>query len=383
MIPGWLVHGDLPPTGNRVILSGGDSAPPEFPGYVAHWVQSGTAALALALLTARSRRPQLRNPSVILPAYGCPDLIAAAEYAGVTPVLVDIGIDDPGYDLDCLAAAIDADTIAVVAVNFLGLRERLGAIRELLRVHPDVLLIEDNAQWYPEPARMPALAGDLVCLSFGRGKPVSLLGGGALLIRTSQNTDIPAIQPAPEAGAALAIKAQVFNAVLNRRLYALVNRNPLFELGKTVFKPLEYIQALDTRRSCALSAAAARHVRLSRWTENAWARVFAELSLPERLSVDPERCGRLLRYPILCRDRAQRDRLWQALDAEGLGVSAMYRVALPEVSGVAGKFRLAGDCVNARDFADRLLTLPVHEGVTHSDIDRTIAVIDNAAVALR
>src|SRR5690606_4927305 len=152
--------------GNRVILSGGDSAPPEFPGYVAHWVQSGTAALALALLTARSRRPQLRNPSVILPAYGCPDLIAAAEYAGVTPVLVDIGIDDPGYDLDCLAAAIDADTIAVVAVNFLGLRERLGAIRELLRVHPDVLLIEDNAQWYPEPARMPALAGDLVCLSF-------------------------------------------------------------------------------------------------------------------------------------------------------------------------------------------------------------------------
>lgn len=379
MMPGWLVHGDLPPTGNRVILSGDDSAPPEFPGYAAHWLQSGTAALALALMIARSSRPHLRNPTVILPAYGCPDLIAAAEHAGVTPVLVDIGVDDPGYDLDCLAAAIDADTVAVVAVNFLGIRERLGAIRELLRAHPEVLLVEDNAQWYPEPARTPALAGDLVCLSFGRGKPVSLLGGGALLISASQDTDIPALQPAQEAGITLAIKARAFNALLHRRLYSLVNRNPMFELGKTEFKLLQGVRALDSMRYRSVHSAAMRYLALSRRVENAWVQAFSNNPVLNNLNVGADRRGRLLRYPVLCHSSSERDRLWRALDVAGLGISAMYKVALPQVSGVAGKFRASGDHANARDFAGRLLTLPVHEGVTRADISRAVAIIEGCS----
>ncbi|MNC96771.1 hypothetical protein D3C83_142300 [compost metagenome] len=53
----------------------------------------------------------------------------------------------------------------------------------------------------------------------------------------------------------------------------------------------------------------------------------------------------------------------------------MYRVALPEVRGVESKFRLANDYANARSFAARLLTLPVHEEVTQSDLLRVAEIV--------
>ncbi len=375
MIPGWLRYGDLPPAGNFIALQGSDSPPLQFAGYRAHWVQSGTAALALALLCARQRQPQITAPTVILPAYGCPDLIAAAEYAGVRPLLVDISVDDPGYDLEQLAQAIDATTVAVVAVNFLGIRERLVELRAMVDRHAQVLLIEDNAQWFPEPADGSSLAGDLVCLSFGRGKPVSLLGGGLLLVRSDCPSRAPAIAAAHEAGAGLTLKVQLFNALLHRRLYPIVNRNPLFALGQTVFKPLHEIRTLDRVRYQSVATAVQRYLAGSRSNESAWEAALGPLSLPGRLAGERQRLGRLLRYPILCVDENERNRLWRIFDQAGLGASALYRVALPDVDGVAGRFRLASDYGNARNFSARLLTLPVHEQVTETDIGRAVALL--------
>jgi hypothetical protein len=231
------------------------------------------------------------------------------------------------------------------------------------------LLIEDNAQWFPEPLPAAGLEGDLVCLSFGRGKPVSLLGGGVLLARDSIGVSIPAIGAPVESGG-LSLRVHLYNLLLSRRLYPLVNRNPFFELGKTAFKPLGGVGAMDPLRQRCLLDASRHYVAGSRSTENAWERLFPGSALPARLGDEGVRQGRLLRYPILCRDRAYRDRLWQLLDDAGLGASAMYRVALPEVAGVAGKFRLAGDYEGAREFAGRLLTLPVHGGVAPADIER-------------
>jgi dTDP-4-amino-4,6-dideoxygalactose transaminase len=350
----------------------------------AYWVQSGTAALALALMLARHRRPEVEHPKVLLPAYGCPDLVAAAEFAGVQPVLVDIHDDDPGYRLESLAGALDVDTVAVVAVNFLGIRERLAGIREVLRAHPGVVLIEDDAQWFPEspqatPAGASELAGDMVCVSFGRGKPVSLLGGGALLLREPQPEAAAAIAPAVDAGPLLRLKAALFNALLNPHLYWLVNRNPLFELGQTRFKPLQAITALDGRRLGSLQQACTLHLRRANSVGDAWAAALASLPGLMPLVVGDDRCGRWLRYPVLCRDGAMRDRLWRALRAEGVGASAMYLDILAEVPGVADKIVSTGDYPGARAFADRLLTLPVHERVGPRVIARVVAIVQEVA----
>lgn len=381
MIPGWLLHGDLAPAGNRVFVSRSANTPRAFPGYVSVWLQSGTAALAQAFRIARQRRADLPSPSVLLPAYGCPDLVAAALFADVRPILVDINPDDPAYDLAQLARAIDHTTVAILAVNFLGIRERLADIRALLVDRPDILLIEDNAQWFPERRDQSALEGDLICLSFGRGKPVSLLGGGALLVSERLMPEPHAIAE-PELAqqsSKLAIKAALINALLQPYLYWLVNRNPGIELGRTVFKPLASIRSLDEERLSALENATERYLSLSRGLEEEWAQVVSTTGLLKEVAAPRDRRGRLLRYPVLCRDASERDFLWRALDTAGLGVTAMYRAALPDIEGMRDKVSVFDDYAGARAFASRLLTLPTHEYVRPSAVARVSKILSALA----
>jgi dTDP-4-amino-4,6-dideoxygalactose transaminase len=267
--------------------------------------------------------------------------------------------------------------VAVVAVNFLGIAERLAAIRALLAARGgDIALIEDDAQWFPEP-QAGAVRGDLVCTSFGRGKPVSLLGGGLLWADANHATLISQlpIAAAQVPGATFRLKACAINALLRPRLYGVINRNPLIELGQTRFKPLPELRALDPLRATLLSANVAVHLARSRETEREVSqRVAAADGLIDLPALAGERSGRLLRYPLLCRDRTQRDALWQALQQAGLGATAMYQRVLPEVEGV-GTIEVAGTLPGARRFAERLLTLPVHAGVGARHLRRMAALL--------
>jgi dTDP-4-amino-4,6-dideoxygalactose transaminase len=373
---GWFLRGDLPPVGNRVLLRA-DLPPPQFPGYSFHGLNSGTAALALALIVARTRQPTIREPKVLLPAYGCPDLVAAAEFAKLQPVLVDVGQEDPGYSLDSLERALTPETVAVVAVNFLGISERLAEIRRLLERFPQTALIEDDAQWLPAATDRRQPMGDLVCFSFGRGKPLSLLGGGALLVRDDGDVRIPAgaIDPAEEPGPSFAVKTLLFNTLLRRHVYWIVNRNPLIRVGQTAFKPLTQISALDKTRSCYLGPNVAAYSARSRAIESSWSQALAQLKTVKPLPVEEERKGRLLRYPVLCRSLVERDELLLRLRRAGLGATAMYQRPLAQVTGVEGKVRIFEGSEGARAFAERLLTLPVHEQVTQNDVRRAAEVL--------
>ena len=172
----------LSPVGNAISLQSLEKDIQAFDNYHHKLLNSGTSALTLSLLIAKLEWGENRK-EVIIPAYCCPDLVTACIAANVTPVLCDIGFGDPGYDLNMLESLMTENTLAVIAVNFLGIRERLEEIHELT-ASKKVALIEDDAQWFPETTTKYPLKGDLVCLSFGRGKPVSLLGGGAILIKS-------------------------------------------------------------------------------------------------------------------------------------------------------------------------------------------------------
>lgn len=366
----------LPPAGNPVVLDVKSGQLPNFSGYTACWLDSGTSALALALRVARARRPDVAKPEVILPAYGCPDLVAAAEFAGVQPVLVDIGAADPAFDPEALRVAIGERTIAVVAINFLGIAERLEALRAELASWPQVTLIEDDAQWYPENVTHGAARGDAICLSFGRGKPVSLLGGGALLL-TEPLASLLANQPVEPAGVAPSrSKLAIYNLMLHPGAYGLLTRLPFLGLGRTAFDPLERISHMDSGRLGLLGANVSANMQRDRLIE----RRIGEL-LPEALDL-PRHCnsraGRLLRYPVICADRAQRDELWRRLQDAGLGATAMYQRVLAEIDGVGARVRISGSSEGAHRFADRLLTLPTHAGVDPRSLERMARIFKGA-----
>ena len=175
----------LPPVGNPVRLSDGrndESLLQEvFSPYTPGFFDSGTSALAASILAAVNVKGASK-PEVILPAYGCPDLISAVVFAGAKPVLVDLEAERPWMDLEQVSAHITGHTVAVIAASLCGIPERLGALRQITE-QAELLLIEDSAQLFPGSIDEANWQGDLVVISFGRGKPVSLLGGGAVLFR--------------------------------------------------------------------------------------------------------------------------------------------------------------------------------------------------------
>ncbi|HRH78529.1 MAG TPA: DegT/DnrJ/EryC1/StrS family aminotransferase [Cellvibrionaceae bacterium] len=371
-----IIRGDLPPVGHPILTRPRSAQRLEIAGYHAQWVDSGTSALALALLAARTQRP-LPTPEVIVPAYGCPDIVAACIYAGCTARLVDIRPSTWGYDMTQLRQALNTNTLAVVGVNFLGIREHWPALLEVLNSwQAPITTIEDNAQWFPDLSSIDKFYADHLVFSFGKGKPVSLLGGGALFSRHEFNSR-DFIKPAPAAGQFF-LNAQytAFNRLLNPSVYWFLNHNPIFKPGATRYAPLSGIYAMDEPRMGLLAsnyqAYCTRHDAVSARLHATLCELGVDNNLYNMLNTQNRK---LLRFPLLCTTTLQRDTLLTALNKQGLGATAMYQKALADLDCPRALIDVRQSQDQARDFAGRLITLPCHSGVTPQHLAQITGIL--------
>jgi len=374
----------LPPAGNPVQLSVSHNddtfLQTVFSPYTPRFFNSGTAALAAAILASISIRGTT-DPEVILPAYGCPDLISAVVYAGAKPVLVDLEANRPWMDQGQVAAAITADTVAIIAVSLCGMPERLDALRQIA-VRTAVMLIEDSAQLFPGSVAEADWQGDMVVISFGRGKPVSLLGGGAVLFQDERFGRFLPDNPVASSGIgqrlAFRMKTQLYNWLIAPRLYWALQWAPFLHIGETRYHQLEDIGPIDSARRRILQANVMSYMQQGHDTSVALSSMIDSLG-DERIVNLPVACEvpakhRLLRYPLLV-DSAIRNRVYTRLVESGMGASKMYPGILPAISGVGAVLVGQGGFPMAERFAGQLLTLPVHAGVRRVDIQKIVAVI--------
>ena len=377
--------------GNRISLACGAGSARDietlFSPYRLIFYQSGTAALAAAVMAAIVRRPTIA-PEVLLPAYGCPDLVSAVLCAGAKPVLVDLVANTPWLDLALVQEKINERTVAVIAVNFLGIDERMYGLRVLADA-ADIILIEDSAQCLYEPTNGPSMRGDFIVQSFGRGKPVSLLGGGALLWR---DPSLGSRLPHAEVGLTSNLVSRIvnrlkiilYNILLTPHIYGLMERVSILHIGETRFKPLERIQP-ENAVSVPCLPANIESFRRNQRNAQQWIRVMLnELCLDEivdltRLNTQLEQ-SRFLRYPILVADSELRERLYAALRSAGLGVSKMYPATLPEIPGLTDILRSQERFPRAEIFAESILTLPTHENVSRRHVAEMGKIILNLCV---
>jgi len=372
----------LPPVGSPVPLvpDPREMAPDLSCGgrYAVHFLNSGTSALALALAYAR-RRTRADAPA-LLPAYGCPDLIAAATYAEVKPQLLDVEADTPWLSLEAVSRHVEK-AAAVVAVNFLGMPERIDELAALARA-ADVPLIEDSAQMAPF-AGNTVPRGDLVVFSFGRGKPIPLLSGGALLVRSDWAHEFselfPAISAAHSGSASYLFKCMAYNVATRPGIFGLTRRLPFLNLGAVTYSPLDHVEAMAPSARARLGSAFARLAREPSDTQRALDSALSRLTqtvvnLPDKLARNR---FPLLRYPLLARSAASRDALAARLDDAGLGASVFYGKSLAEIPGVP--MVSGSDAPRAVDFARRLLTVPVHANVRSRDVDAMIEILTASA----
>jgi len=380
----------LPPVGRPLDMRSARRLLPEFTGFESLWLNSGTAALSVACSIARRAYPKVTSPKVILPAYGCPDLVAAAVFAGVTPVLVDIGSEDPGYDLNALEQALSDQVVAVIAVNFLGIRERVESIQALTEQR-GILLIEDRAQSFPEELLGKEGSGlaDMVLTSFGRGKPVNLMGGGLLLVAERWQGLLQCWREDSYARSGLGLvsglgnkggtftyrtKAHVFNRLLHSGIYYWLNLLPFLKLGVTEYHPLLNISTMSADEATYAGSNIFGHVNGERSAE-LW--YSSKLSNSDGVKLLPKllasRAGRMLRYPLLAStlEGASRKKLLES----GLGVSSFYGQSLVDIPSVIDKVEITGTLDGSRHFAKSLLTLPVHTAVREADLQAILRLL--------
>jgi dTDP-4-amino-4,6-dideoxygalactose transaminase len=381
--------GMLRPVGSRVPLpdSGIEWRLPWDDNYRTWYLGSGTEALSVAVSLAITRSSlKSSTPEVLLPAYGCPDLVAAVVARGAKPVLVDLMPDCPFMDTEKLSRALSDATVAVVAAGFLGVPEQLSLLATICREH-DVWLIEDSAQCFPpDCAREPT--ADCAVLSFGRGKPINLMGGGALVVRTDRSSSAAdALSSLPEEQLIIDWKwrarRHVFNFLLGRFGYGLLRRVPFLGLGTTVYKPLlnlHRIQLPAGLLEAGIRGAEERPVIVASYVrelEFLWQRGWTTFMIND-VSGDTSAGQHVtLRYALLAPGRGTRDKAIEALNNVGIGANAFYGGALPDLDGVSDVLvGSGGDYPVAESFADRLLTLPSHEDVTDRDISLIAATLD-------
>jgi hypothetical protein len=291
---------------------------------------------------------------------------------------VDIAPEGWGYFHQDLERHVNQNTVAVVAVNLLGVGDDAASLHAFCR-SKGIALIQDSAQYLP---RIDTdWLGDYVVLSFGRGKPLNLLHGGALFTaRQHAEADSTAPHRFPFKSRVLASRfaAAGFNVLTRPVPYRLLTTLPGTGLGAVVYKPLKSAFPLPDRVVQRVSAAFELYRRAPTYRRKLWEPVlndWRQWGIEELRSVHQGPEPEPLRLALLAPDRSSRDALVTALERAGLGATRLYGTELPQVSGVPESVRAQGPFPNARRLAARIFTLPTHALVSAASVNEAHAIV--------
>lgn len=150
---------------------------------------TGRSALAAAI---ESVAPKGAKVMVATPT--CIAVVRAVRAAGCTPVYVDAAEGEVQFGAEEIAAALeqDHDISAIIIQNTLGVPVKMHLIEKLCKEN-NLKIIEDLAhcagRFYPD-GREVGTVGAATALSFGKGKAIDTISGGALILR-ERNAKLP------------------------------------------------------------------------------------------------------------------------------------------------------------------------------------------------
>ncbi len=341
------------------------------------YTSSGSAALVVAL-RACSKVSSRRK--VIIPAYTCPSVLAAVEASGLEAVLCDLAPGTLGMDEHALSRLIGEDTLAVIYVHLFGLDIRSARVAELAG-NAGAWLIEDAAQAFGNHAGGLLLGsdGDLAVLSFGRGKPLSALHGGAVVIHNTALAESvrdafgQLAQPLPGwFGIYYRVLIAAFRLLFDPRWFGLPQALPWLRIGETYYNDRVPVHGMAAAAGRVLKALLAERETIQKNRARVAASYLDRLRDARRLFDFFPEGGTLatgaLRFPLVFKRKELRTVCLDRLSGMGLGATGSYPVPLNLQAGVPEYVAAQGPFPNAQRVADGILTLPTHEYVTNQDV---------------
>ena len=328
------------------------------------WYGSGRAALSDGL------RRLGESGTILIPAYTCWSVAAAAVRAGWRVRPVDVDPETLDFEPEELRLALGEQPQAVLSVHLFSQSANLAAHAAAFRdVSYRPYWIEDAAQALPEDRS----EADAVLLSFGRGKPLPLGGGGAWL--DDEESSLGRAVGSGGGGGALSFAAI---AGLGRpAIYRLPAALPFLKLGATTYDPSFDEEAVLHRWQTRLAVRIRDRNRTWKARRSEHARMLVEglEDLPGFRRPGPAAISAPLRLPILAPSRQKRDTWLEALPRLGVAASAMYPGTLADIPALAEWRRGPSRFPGAEVLRDRLITLPVYPTLGTEGCTRVIRAV--------
>jgi len=313
---------------------------------------SATAAIEVALQLAGIGR----GDEVITSAQSFFTVLNMIVKAGATPVFVDCDLVTRNIDLAAVEAAITPRTKAIMPTHWPGSLVDMDALHALVRRH-GLRVIEDAAlvigsQWKGENV---GAFGDLVTFSFHPNKNMTTIEGGALVVNDADEAKrvdplrFHGITYLPDRTRDVAFPGGKFNLPdVNARIgVAQLAQLPGFLATRRILVE-RYFARFATNPRCVLPPP------LGNGDGQSW-NMFSVLLPLDQMTMT-------------------RRQIRDALDARGIGTGVSYEALHLSTLGRRYGYK-EGDFPVSERIARETLTLPLHAGMTVSDVDRVCAVI--------
>ena len=307
-------------------------------------VSNGTTALHL-VARALGIGPE---DEVIVPAFTFIASAWTASYVGARPVFAEIELDSFTIDPAKLESLITPRTRAIVVVHLFGQSARMDEILAIAARH-QIPVIEDCAQAH---------------LATYRGKPVGLMGdAGTFSFYPTKN-----LGACGESGAVISRRPEILAASRLMRVHGSSVRYRHDEVG--------YNYRMEGFQAAALNVKL-RHLRA--WTDRRReiARRYregislADLALPPVLEI-----GESVYHQFTIR-HPDRDALRKHLTHSGVGTDLIYPAPLHLQPCFEKLGYTTGSIPLAEEAAQTVLSLPIFQELTETEIDHVIKTINN------
>lgn len=324
-------------------------------------VHSATAALEMAALLIEIEN----GDEVIMPSFNFVSAANAVVLRGGTPVFVDIRPDTLNVNEVLLDDAVTSRTKAVIPVHYAGVPCEMDAISDIAARH-GLKVVEDAAQalgsMYRE--RPAGNLGDLAALSFHETKNITSGEGGALLVN-----DPGSVQRAEILRDKGTDRSRFFRGEVDK--YSWVDLGSSYGLSELNAAFLwAQLEAAETLNAGRLRAWWLYHEALESLEEDG---LLRRPSIPEHVRHNAHI------YFVLLSGLEERTRVLQELNERG--VSAVFHyVPLHSSAGGRRYGRVHGSLATTEDAANRLVRLPLWDGIGESQIQQ---VIEALAAALK
>jgi dTDP-4-amino-4,6-dideoxygalactose transaminase len=312
-------------------------------------------ALLFKLLEKLKKLNDNQHDEVLIPGYTCYSVAAAIARAGLKITVYDLEPTTLYPDLDSFNSALSEKTLAVITQHLFGIQTPLADAKKKTNRY-DAFLIEDAAQSFgiDNTGKVTGTEGDFGLFSFGRGKPLPIGCGGALVSQNHPQILDKIHFDRPKKGYKQAVVSAAVQIASKPALYWIPELLPI-GLGQTVYDPDFQVEAMPYAMIKILSSALPHLSQLNAHRKRITA-IYHKYLANEYQIKSTENVTSVIRFPVKLPNPTQ---LTKALSY--LGVRKMYPKAIINESIIRPYLRQNQiPTPGAVEISKRLLTLPTH-----------------------